>query len=204
MGFVGMGNAAYLEPLRYLRRVNELLRYLRRMNDVHKIDYGIRKRKMRVNHEDGCSCVICSGEMTRKELTTKEVQLMKKYGWYAHMVVADPYVATGFNYHTHGIETTFEHLDLQIVLPLRGERCHDIASVLYDQIKNGISFRDGDEATIPHEDGSQFPVRFIKVREGDREVLRVILPDPSGKLEPKHVAENDEPEYALQWTVSTV
>lgn len=159
---------------------------------------------MRVNHEDGCRCVICSGEMTRKKLTSQEAWLMKKYGWYAHMVVADPYVATGFNYHTHGIETTFGHLDLQIVLPLHGSGCHSIASALYDQIKDGTYFQDGDGATIPHQNGSRFPVRFIRVREGDRDVLRVILPNPDGKLEPKHVAEHDEPEYALQWTVSTV
>ena len=142
--------------------------------------------------------------MTRKEPTLKEEQLMSDYGWYAHMIAADPYVATGFNYHTHGFDKSLGHLDLQIVLPLRSDKCHGIAKTIYDQIKDGKTFRNGDETTIPHQDGSKFPVRFIKVREGDREVLRVVLPNSRGELEPEQVAENDEPEYALQWTVSTV
>ena len=157
-----------------------------------------------INHEATCQCVICSSEMTRKELTAKEKQLVDLYGWYAHMVIGDPEIATGFNYHTHGFDQSLGHPDLQIIFPLGGERCHGIAKTIYDQIKNGQEFTEGNETIIPHQDGSQFPVRFIKVREGDRNVLRVILPTPSGELEPKDVAEYNEPEYALQWTVSAV
>lgn len=160
---------------------------------------------MNINHEEGCGCVICSGEMTRGKPTTEEERLMSSFGWYAHMVVADPYVASGFNYHTHGFDKSLGHLDLQIVLPIHSDKCHGIAKTIYDQIKASAGkFINGDETLIPHQDGSEFLVRFIKVREGDRDVLRVILPNPSGNLEPKEVAENDEPEYALQWTVSAV
>lgn len=143
--------------------------------------------------------------MTKEKPTAEEERLMRAYGWYAHMTVADPSIATGFNYHTHGFNESLGHLDLQIVLPIRGDKCHGIAKTIYDQIKASAGkFIDGDETLIPHQDGSEFPVRFIKVREGDRDVLRVILPNPRGELEPKHVAEDDEPEYALQWTVSAV
>lgn len=160
---------------------------------------------MSIDHgNDGCRCVICSGEMTRKELTEQEEKLMEQYGWFAHVVVADPNIPTGYNYHTHGMSVTLGHPDLQIVLPIHEEKCHGIAGTLYDQIKGGASFGDGDEAKIPNQDGDSFPVRFIKVREGDREVLRVILPNAEGKLEPKDVATDDEPEYALQWTVKAV
>lgn len=169
----------------------------------YESDCGVRKRKMGVNHEDGCLCVICSGEMTRKELTVQENQLMDQYGWYAHVVVADPQTATGFNYHTHGFDKSLGHSDLQVVLPLPNKQCHSIAKTIYDQIKSGKSFRNGDEITIPNQSGSQFSARFIKVREGDRDVLRVILPGPGGGLEPKHVGD-DDPEYALQWTVTAV
>ncbi len=156
---------------------------------------------MELNHEDGCRCVICSGEMTRTDPTPKEDLLMQQYGWYAHCIIGDPYVSTGVNYHTHGFERSLNHPDLQIVLPTRNRTCHGIAKAIYDQIKGGKTFRNGDETTIPHQDGSQYPVRFIEVREGDRNVLRVILPNSKGKLEPQDVAQGSEPEYALQWTV---
>ncbi len=139
-----------------------------------------------------------------REESTKEVQMLRKYGWYAHLVPADdPQSATGFNYHTHGFERVGHH-DLQIVFPMAKEKCHGIATTIYRQVKEGTQFQDGDETRIPHQDGSKFPVRFIKVKEGDREVLRVIVPNPNGEFEPKQVAEDDKPEYALQWTVTTV
>jgi len=153
-------------------------------------------------HENGCKCVICSGEMTRKELTEQENKLMEKHGWFAHMVIADPYVATGFNYHTHGFDKSLKHLDLQIVLPIAPEKCHSIAKIIYDQIGLGKKFKNGHETVIPGVD-SRFTVRFIKVKEGDRDVLRVILPTPDGELEPKNMKQDDESEYALQWTVLT-
>lgn len=156
-----------------------------------------------INHGNGCKCVICSGEMTRKALTPQEEKIMEQFGWFAHVVVADPNIATGYNYHTHGMNVTLGHLDLQIVLPLSERKCHSIAATIHGQIEAGMRFDDGDETRIPHQDGSCYPVRFIKVREGDREVLRVILPNAEGKLEPKDVAD-DEPEYALQWTVEAV
>ena len=137
-------------------------------------------------------------------LTKSEKKLMEQYGWFAHIMVADPSIATGFNYHTHGMSQSFGHLDLQIVLPLPGKKCHGIALTICEQIKAGRDFNDGDETEIPHQDGSSYLVRFIKVREGDRQVLRIILPNSEGKLEPKHVAQDDPPEYALQWTVETV
>lgn len=173
--------------------------------DCHEVDQGVRNKKMSINHgNDGCNCVICSGEMTRKTLTKHEEKLMERFGWFAHVVVADPNIATGYNYHTHGMNVTLGHLDLQIVLPLSEKKCHSIAATIYDQVHSGMKFDDGDETKIPRSNGSNYPVRFIKVREGDREVLRVILPSAEGKLEPKDVADDDEPEYALQWTVEAV
>ncbi len=162
---------------------------------------------MSFNHGEGCRCVICSGEMKRRvPADRKEKQLVEKLGWFYHVVCADPFVATGFNFHTHGFDLSLGgHLDLQIVFPMSENKARAIAKTIYDQIRSdGKGFRDGDETEILHEDGSKYPVRFIKVREGDREVLRVILPNPRGGLEPDQVAESDEPEYALQWTVLAV
>lgn len=158
---------------------------------------------MKINHEHGCKCVICLGRMTRREFRSQKLQSIRKYGWYA-LFAADPQIATGFNYHTHGFNKTLGHFDLQIVLPLDPVKCHGIAKTIYGQIKGGKVFRDGDETTIPHQDGSEFPVRFVRVRERDRSVLRVILPNSDGDLEPKQAAEGDDPEYALQWIVGAV
>lgn len=166
---------------------------------------------MDVNHEKGCRCVICSGEMTRKQLTSHERKLMETYGWYAHSVIGDPQAPTGVNYHTHGFNESLGHPDLQIVFPVPENVAHAITKTIYDQIQAGSGaaqgpgwgFKDGAETMIPREGGSQYPVRFIKVREGDRQVLRVILPNPEGQLEPKDLAEDDNPAYALQWTVAS-
>lgn len=143
-------------------------------------------------------CDLFWGNMTIEALAEQEDQYMETYGWFAHLV-ADPYIATGFNYHTHGFDKSLGHLDLQIVLPLLPKKCHSIAKTIYDQIGFGKKFEHGHGTVIPHLDGSRYWVRFIKVQEGDRDVLRVILPAPDGKLEPKHVAKDDNPEYALQW-----
>lgn len=158
---------------------------------------------MNTSHNRNC-------KLTIEQVRAEQEQLVKKYGWYAHVIEDDTSVATGFNYHTHGFDESLRHLDIQIVLPgnpakggnLRHHNlCHRIAKEIFGQIKQGKKFQDGEETTISREGGSPYSVRFIKVHEGDRNVLRVILPDLRGGLEPKHVAEGDKPEYALQWSV---
>lgn len=139
--------------------------------------------------------------MTIEGLRRKEDSLLKRYGWFAHVIEDDPSVATGFNYHTHGFDRSLAHYDLQIVLPVPSDLCHRIAKIIYDQIAGGRNFQGGDETKVVRQNGSSFSVRFVKVREGDRNVLRVILPSRNGGLEPEHVAGENEPEYALQWTV---
>lgn len=134
--------------------------------------------------------------------TRKEQQIEHLFGWFYHFLIGDSQVATGHNFHTHGINK-IGHLDLQIVFPMPEKKALAIVKTIYDQIQDGQQFGDGDETLILHEDGSKYPVRFVKVRESDRQVLRVIVPTPDGKLEPKDVAEH-EPDYALQWTVGAV
>lgn len=157
---------------------------------------------MNTSHKRNCKCVVCSGQLTAEQVRAKQKQLVEKHGWYAHVIEGDTSVATGFNYHTHGFDESLKHLDIQIVLPVGRFLCHNIAKEIFGQIKQGKKFQDGEETTIPRAGGSPYPVRFLKVHEGDRNVLRVILPNPRDELEPKHVAEGDEPEYALQWNVS--
>lgn len=157
-----------------------------------------------LGHDDGCRCVICSGEMIRTKWNAWESKQMANHGWFAHSVIGDPQSPTGVNYHTHGIQQSIGCSDLQLVFPaMRSKDRHAIAQELYRQMKAGASFGEGNQADIAGKDGP-FRVHFIKVREGDREVLRVILPTPDGKLEPSDVAEDNDPFYSLQWTVTAV
>lgn len=158
-------------------------------------------------HENDCQCILCRGRLTMAELKAKERAMLTKFGWYAHIVVGDPQSPTGVNYHTHGFEETLGHRDLQIVLPgMSKDQCHRLASELYSQIKGGRKFRNNSETTVLAEargpGHSSYRVKFIEVKESGRLVLRVVLPTPDGYLEPKDVGDNDDPAYALQWTVT--
>jgi hypothetical protein len=138
---------------------------------------------------------------TRQQMAAKEGRAMSKHGWYAHAEVGDPQSPTSYNYHTHGFVESLGHLDIQVVLPMPESQCHAIATTVYQRIRDGTRFDDGDVSSkiIPN-----FSVRFIKVRESDREVLRVILPGRNGEVEPAKLGDEEEPEYALQWTVTVV
>lgn len=120
-------------------------------------------------HNSGCRCLICEGRGA--ELAEMERQAMLKEGWYAHMVPG--------NYHTHGIEQTLGHPDLQMVLPLDPHLLHSIAHGIVDEIRKGRRFAHGD---IVGQIIKRYNVRFVEAREGDRTVLRVIFPDAEGHL----------------------
>lgn len=45
-------------------------------------------------------------------------EMMRKHGWYAHFVPDDNKYPNSINYHTHGLEDSFGHPDLQICFPL--------------------------------------------------------------------------------------
>ncbi|MHA2279566.1 MAG: DUF4262 domain-containing protein [Promethearchaeota archaeon] len=137
---------------------------------------------------------------TRQQLKSKEDCAMRDRGWFAHLERRDLQSPTSYNYHTHGFRE-LGHLDIQIVLPIPPKLFLGIAETIYQRIKEGEYFEDGDTATGIVEN---FCVRFIKVRETNREVLRVILPGKNGELEPAKLEDDEEPEYALQWTVTVV
>jgi len=146
-----------------------------------------------MEHEKNCGCITCQN--LRKVLAQQD-RAMQERGWYAHAVMADSQSPTGFNYHTHGFRQTLGHMDVQIVLPMTQEKCHSIAGTIYDRIKVGANFAAGESV-----DGiiENFKVSFIKVQEGGRDVLRVILPGRNGEVEPTKLSDDEEPEYSLQW-----
>ena len=84
------------------------------------------------------------------------------------------------NYHTHGFRETWQHEDLQIVFPLRPEVAHGIFWAFANRVRDGESFfADRDYLGLL---GGGMRVKLINRVEGDRSVLRILLPDAQGLL----------------------
>jgi len=134
-----------------------------------------------------------------------EREQMQKHGWIAHMVgpscecgacgehnmEGDTDSPTRVNYHTHGLPN-YDHMDLQIVLPLAPKSAMNIFHILADLIKEGLKIEAGTTFQGPF----QMPLSFQRAIEADdHEVLRVIIPDKNGAIE----ADKMDPAYAVQW-----
>jgi len=115
-------------------------------------------------------------------LSHSDEQGFEKFGWFAHCVPAgDNTPCGGYNYHTHGMEASYNHPNIQIVLPLRMETAHHIVGDIIDKIKAGERFEPNKEyANIV---GGGYMVRFIEAMECGRKVLRLLIPDKNGKYE---------------------
>ena len=109
------------------------------------------------------------------QLFNWEEQQLLLHGWYTHYVPNGKWI----NAHTHGIEEKFEHPDLQVVLALPPntvsglfhsaiERIIAGHKLLPDQLHEGII--------------KGYPIKTHKSVEGDRSVLRIILPDKQGRF----------------------
>lgn len=126
---------------------------------------------------DNPECAVCA--LGLEAVKTRDREAMEKFGWTAHIVVDDPDVPYGFNYHTHGFPETFQCPDMQIVLPLPKNMSHTIMHTIVTLMREGRRFRLGeiaDGVLVGHS------VTFASAKELDREVYRVILPDKSGDL----------------------
>ena len=83
------------------------------------------------------------------------------------------------NYHTHGVQGNFNHMDFQIVLNMDSEFANNIFLTLIYDISKDKGFEEGKEYSDILED---FKVMFTQYREIGRDVLRVLLPDEDGIL----------------------
>jgi hypothetical protein len=142
-------------------------------------------------HAEGHQCDLCSGKI--KDLPAWEREQMKKSGFYAHMVQEeDGYL----NAHTHGFEETWGHTDVQVVLPIPGKTIMHIFWTLADWIKEGRKF----EADKQYEQVIQgLPVKILWARDGDRPVLRIILPDSQARMPGDYGC---DPAFEAQLTVT--
>lgn len=113
--------------------------------------------------------------MDNNEINSWAEEMMEKHGWYMHAVPAEDGIHA--NYHTHGLDETYNHPDLQVTLPLNHEVAHKIICTAVDMIEDGVVFKDG---MMYNDIIITFPVEFRKFREMDREVLRIIFPDSNG------------------------
>ena len=114
---------------------------------------------------------------------------MQNHGWIIHFVAqGDESSPTGFNAHTHGLQQNYDHADFQVVIPLPQQVVHTIMITLADRVKAAERFQAGQTVADVIEGGGRLTgqellVKLVDATEGGRPVLRVILPDPNGKLD---------------------
>jgi hypothetical protein len=135
-------------------------------------------------HEDDCGCPLCNG-MSLDDLIAQNERLMEKYGWFYHVVVGED----GMDVHTHGLQETYNHVDLQITFPLHKcvqtkeqleDLVHSILWAFAKRIDQGEIFSAGERVS---EIIKKFDVKLVLATENNRPVLRIILPDAKGNLD---------------------
>ncbi|MFE8701051.1 DUF4262 domain-containing protein [Cytobacillus sp. FJAT-54145] len=102
---------------------------------------------------------------------------LQDYGWIAHH--EDSPDGKTANHHTHGLAENFDHDDFQLVLDVDPRIPQEIFSRLVDLVAEGTVFQEGKRYARVI---TGFEVEMKRVEEDERELLRVILPDPNGKF----------------------
>lgn len=142
-------------------------------------------------HPNECKCAYC--EMGTEKALAMEREFIAKDGFFAHLIAEDKTTPMGFNAHTHGFELTWNHPDLQIVFPVDGQVAMGLFWAAVAHIKEGSVFSDGD--VVARIAGNNYKVKFIKVQEAGRDVLRMILPDLQGNLDVETITGNFRHQY---------
>ena len=116
-------------------------------------------------------------------LKKREKECLERDGWYSHIIQYDPDYPFEFNMHTHGLKEKFDHPDLQICLPIDYKVAYAFVVYFIEQIKKGKKYVAG----VPFVDKGIFtddrPIQMAWVREGYRDVLRIILSDQYKSLD---------------------
>jgi len=157
---------------------------------------------MKKHDESGqCPCARCraiASGMTPEEADAQqrdwENRCLVDNGFYVHLVGQDNGSPTNFNAHTHGLDRFDDHLDFQVIIPLPPEIVHGILTVLSERVKEGERFAPNQLVDKVLTGGVQ--VKLVEAKEDNRKVLRVILPDPRGKVEPNEINEQYGTQYA--------
>jgi hypothetical protein len=132
-------------------------------------------------HQEDCECVVCDSGLPPKEALAAmqlwQAEMMEKHGWYCHMVGEDTDSPTGFNAHTHGMDLVGKQ-DFQIVCPMPGDVANHVLANLVERSKNEELAAGMELDKII----GGYKVRLVLAKEGDRQVLRAIMPDKAGRL----------------------
>ncbi len=138
-------------------------------------------------HEVGCRCTFCdwrAAGMSEDDVADKykewEQAQVEKHGWFVHFIGDDDACPMGVNFHTHGLDK-YDHLDLQIVVPVSDKVAMGIFHNIVNRIKDGESFNHGD--IVSEIAGKGYNIKFHAARETNRDVLRVIIPDADNNLD---------------------
>lgn len=129
-------------------------------------------------------CRACSE--TLRALLDQEKEWMDKSGFYVHLVPSSEHKNGLINAHTHGLKETQGHPDLQVVAPIQPGLVMQVIHAAANRIKDGRTYKDG---VVAEGILRGMVVKFLKVRECDRDVLRIILPDPKGRVEKEEMEE---------------
>lgn len=122
-----------------------------------------------------------------------EADQMREHGWYAHYVSGHESVPELFNYHTHGFDVTYPgQKDLQIVLRIQPQTAHNLFWEFAERLKKGERFAHGQRCDKIIKKGE---VLLFDALDDGRPVLRVIIPDAEGRLEPATM----HPDFSVQW-----
>lgn len=139
-------------------------------------------------------------EQNQEEKEQAEQDGLSKHGWYIH-IHDEVDEAGNANYHTHGLITKYDGLDLQIVRPnLAGSvpMSHVLINLVFWQFADMIAAGRGGE--IKHGSKHFIPkldmnVMLAHAIEGGRLVYRIIFSDEDGHLK----SADQAPAYATQW-----
>jgi hypothetical protein len=143
--------------------------------------------KNKHEHKEGFECEACrdGAEAVRE----RERKAMEKMGWYVHFVPGDKNFPYDMNVHTHGVEETFKHPDIQICAGLPSAIALSIlTTAVEDYIRKGKEFKagkfyDGLIKPAPDLEGVlKMEVLFLEATENGRPVLRMILPGKLGEF----------------------
>jgi hypothetical protein len=128
-----------------------------------------------------------------KKMPSKKIlaQLQKAAKHYREMMARDGFAIhaiIGETTHTHGLEESFNHPEIECVLYTSPDLLISLVHDLGMRVKGGTRFSDGELVDKLLQD---LPVKLVACADG----LRLILPDPAGELEQDRM----EPAYARQY-----
>jgi len=105
--------------------------------------------------------------------------IKKEIGWVVHYVFGDDKYPNSTNAHTHGFETKYKHLNIQICLNIDPQIVNSIFWGISRLLDSGKKFSPEKKYANIIEDMN---VMFAYAKSNNELVLRLILPDEKGNL----------------------